>query len=418
MNKATEPRQPTSVGKLAVLMVTAFMDMVGVLMIIPLLPFYAKSMGAGGLVVGLLVSSFSIAQLLMAPVWGRLSDHYGRRPALIVGMTASAIAYVIFAFAGSLWLLFLSRVVQGAGGGTVSVIQAYVADAMKPKDRAKALGWLSASTNAGVAIGPLLGAVALKWGTPGPGLLAAGLSVLNIAFAWKFLVESRDLKEATAARSQPRVSGRSRQAVLEVVTHPNEPASRLIWIYAIAIGAFQGSTAILALFLAVRFGVTAKTIGYFFAYIGVMSVVTRAVILGWAVEKFGEARLSRLGLALLATGLALLPFMYPLSNPVLTYVPLALAVALIPLGTAFTFPCVTSLLSRVVSSRERGLYMGVQQTFGGAARVIFPVIYGYLFDRVIQLPFLLAAVLVAGTILLGLRMETYATETAEKPATL
>jgi MFS family permease len=136
MNEATEPRQPTSVGKLAVLMVTAFMDMVGVLMIIPLLPFYAKSMGAGGLVVGLLVSSFSIAQLLMAPVWGRLSDHYGRRPALIVGMTASAIAYVIFAFAGSLWLLFLSRVVQGAGGGTVSVIQAYVADAMKPKDRA------------------------------------------------------------------------------------------------------------------------------------------------------------------------------------------------------------------------------------------------------------------------------------------
>ncbi|MEP6471023.1 MAG: MFS transporter [Acidobacteriota bacterium] len=414
MKEASVARQPASVGKLAVLMVTAFMDMVGVLMIIPLLPFYAKSMGAGGLVVGLLVSSFSVAQLLMAPVWGRLSDHYGRRPALIVGMTASAIAYVIFAFAGSLWLLFLSRIVQGAGGGTVSVIQAYVADAMKPKDRARALGWLSASTNAGVALGPLLGAVALKWGTPGPGLLAAALSVVNIAFAWKFLVESRDLQEATAARSQPRVSGRSRQAVLEVVTHPNEPASRLIWIYAIAIGAFQGSTAILALFLAVRFGVTAKTIGYFFAYIGVMSVVTRAVILGWAVDKFGEARLSRLGLMLLATGLALLPFMYPLANPVLTYVPLALAVALIPLGTAFTFPCVTSLLSRVVSSRERGLYMGVQQTFGGAARVVFPVLYGFLFDRVIQLPFLLAAVLVAGTILLGLRMETYAVEAPEK----
>ena len=411
MTKTPEERQPSSVGKLAVLMVTAFMDMVGILMIVPLMPFYAKSMGAGGFVVGLLVASFSIAQLLMAPVWGRLSDHYGRRPALIVGMTASAIAYVIFAYAGSLWLLFLSRIVQGAGGGTVSVIQAYVADAVKPKDRARALGWLSASTNAGVALGPLLGTVALKWGTPGPGLLAAALSVVNIAFAWKFLVESRDLEEATAARSQPKAIGRSRQAVLQVATHPNEPASRLIWIYAIAIGAFQGSTAILALFLAARFGVTAKTIGYFFAYIGVMSVVTRAVILGWGVDRLGEAKLSRLGLTLLAAGLALLPFMYPLANPVLTYVPLALAVALIPLGTAFTFPCVTSLLSRVVSSRERGLYMGVQQTFGGAARVFFPVVYGFLFDRVMALPFLLAAVLVAGTILLGLRMETYATET-------
>jgi len=404
--------EKSSVGKLAVLMVTAFMDMVGILMIIPLMPFYAKSMGAGGFVVGLLVASFSIAQLLMAPVWGRLSDHYGRRPALIVGMTASAVAYVIFAYAGSLWLLFLSRIVQGAGGGTVSVIQAYVADSLEPKDRAKGLGWLSAATNAGVALGPLLGAVALKWGTPGPGLLAAGLSLVNILFAWKFLVESRDLDEASTARSQPRVLGRSRRAVIEVATHPNEPASRLIWIYAIAIGAFQGSTAVLALFLAVRFGVTAKTIGYFFAYIGVISVVTRAVILGRAVDRFGEARLSRLGLALLAIGLALLPFMRPLANPVMTYVPLALAVALIPFGTAFTFPCVTSLLSRVVSSRERGLYMGVQQTFGGAARVIFPVVYGYLFDRVIQLPFLVAAVLVAGTILLGLRMETYAAETA------
>ena len=415
MPETSEPaatKGKSSVGKLAVLMVTAFMDMVGILMIIPLMPFYAKSMGAGGFVVGLLVASFSIAQLLMAPVWGRLSDHYGRRPALIVGMTASAVAYVIFAYASSMWLLFLSRIVQGAGGGTVSVIQAYVADSLKPKDRAKGLGWLSAATNAGVALGPLLGAFALKWGTPGPGLLAAGLSLVNILFAWKFLVESRDLEEASAARGQPRVLGRSRRAVLEVATHPNEPASRLIWIYAIAIGAFQGSTAVLALFLAVRFGVTAKTIGYFFAYIGVISVVTRAVILGRAVDRFGEARLSRLGLALLAIGLALLPFMRPLANPWLTYAPLALSVALIPFGTAFTFPCVTSLLSRVVSSRERGLYMGVQQTFGGAARVIFPIVYGYLFDRVIQLPFLVAAVLVAGTILLGLRMETYAPETA------
>src|SRR6185503_17714888 len=401
-----------SAGKLAVLMVTAFMDMVGVLMIVPLLPFYAKHMGAGGFVVGLLVSSFSIAQLLMAPVWGRLSDQYGRRPALIVGMTASAIAYVIFAYAGSLWLLFFSRLVQGAGGGTVSVIQAYVADALEPKDRAKGLGWLSAATNAGVALGPLLGAVALKWGTPGPGLLAASLSVVNIAFAWKFLTESRDMQEAVASRSKPRVPGRSRQAVVRVASHPNEPASRLIWIYAIAIGAFQGSTAILALFLAVRFGVTERTIGFFFAYIGVLSVVTRALILGPAVDRFGEAKLSRVGCTLLAIGLALLPFMYPAHNPVLTYLPLALAVALIPLGTAFTFPCVTAMLSRVVPSSERGLYMGVQQTFGGISRVIFPVVYGFLFDRVIGLPFVLAAVLVAGTILLGLGMESYQTKAA------
>lgn len=404
----TTPQRATA-GKLVILMVTAFMDMVGVLMIVPLLPFYAKDLGSGGLVVGVLVSAFAVAQLLMAPVWGRFSDHYGRRPALIVGMTASAIAYVIFAYSNSILMLFVSRLVQGAGGGTVSVIQAYVADALEPKDRAKGLGWLSAATNAGVALGPLFGAVALKWmGKPGPGLLAAGLTLINIAFAWKFLKESRDMAEAAAVRSQPRIPGRSRQAVARVVSHPKEPASRLIWIYGIAIGAFQGSTAILALFLAARFAVTAETISFFYTYIGVLSVLARAVFLGPMVDKFGEAKLSRIGSTLLAVGLFSLPFMYPASNHAMTYLPLALVVALIPMGTAFTFPCVTALLSKVVPSSERGLYMGVQQTFGGSSRVLFPIVYGWLFDRAIGAPFWLAGVLVATTIFLGLGLDSYA----------
>src|ERR671914_251687 len=136
-------------GKLVVLMVTAFVDMVGLLMVLPLLPFYAKALGGSGTVVGLLVSSFAIAQLIASPFWGRFSDRYGRRPALLIGLTASAIAYVVFAFAESLWLLLLMRLVQGAGGGTTGVAQAYVADTMAPGERAKALGWLSAATSAG-----------------------------------------------------------------------------------------------------------------------------------------------------------------------------------------------------------------------------------------------------------------------------
>src|SRR5947207_1879745 len=404
-------------GKLFVLMITAFVDMVGLLMIIPLLPFYAKDLGANGFIVGLLVSSFAIAQLITAPVWGRFSDRYGRRPALLVGLTASAIAYVVFAYANVLWLLFLSRLVQGAGGGTVSVIQAYVADALRPEERAKGLGWLSAATNAGVALGPVLGPVASHWGRSGPGLAAAALCVINIAFAWYFLSESRDMVEAKATG---RTRSRSRDALSHVVTHSSEPASRLIWIYAIAMGAFQGAMTILALFLSVRFGVTAKNIGFFFTYIGTISVLTRALILGWAVDRFGEARLSRFGSMLLAIGLAAIAFMYPLRDPAsvahalrlspsfvaaLPYLPLALAVALLPLGTAFTFPCVTALLSRVIPSSERGLYMGVQQTFGGSARVLFPILAGLAFDRFVELPFLVSAALVAGTIYLGLGME-------------
>jgi len=152
------------VGKLLVLIVTAFLDMVGVLIVVPLLPFYATRLGASPLVYTMLVASFSVAALLSAPVWGRFSDRYGRRPALLIALGASAIAYIVFAYAGSLLLLFLSRIVQGAGGGTVGVIQAYVSDATAPKDRAKALGWLSAATNLGVTIGPALGAVAISAG--------------------------------------------------------------------------------------------------------------------------------------------------------------------------------------------------------------------------------------------------------------
>jgi MFS family permease len=377
-------------GKLFVLIVTALVDMIGLLMIIPLLPFYAREMGGGALVVAILMSAFTAAQLLSAPVWGRFSDRYGRRPALLIGLSASCVAYVVFAFANSIWLLLLSRVVQGAGGGTVGVIQAYVADSVEPHDRAKALGWLSAATNVGVAIGPAIGGVALGFGSSGPGLAAAILCLVNIFFAWKFLRESRDMAEAHDHK--PRTS---RTVIARVVTHPNETAPRLIWIYAIAMGAFSGLMAILALFLADQFGVGKDKIWIFYTYVGAIAVVTRAGILGKMVDRYGEAHLSKIGLGLLTTGLATLPLARG-------FVSLAIVVALIPLGTAFTFPCVTSMLSRVISSRERGLYMGVQQTFGGLSRVLVPLWAGFSYDHYGHtVPMFTSAALVLGTMMLG-----------------
>ena len=388
-------------------MVTAFVDMVGLLMLLPQLPFLTRALGGSDLMVGLLVSSFSIAQLLSAPIWGKFSDRYGRRPALLVGLAASAIAYVVFAFAGSLWMLFLSRIVQGAGGGTTGVIQAYVADATAPEQRARSLGWLSAATNLGVTIGPLLGSFSLVWGRPAPGLIAAGLCVVNMIFSFNYLTESHDIRARAANRKS---ASTPRQAVWRVLTRGSEPAPRLIWIYAIAMGAFIGMNAVLALFLADEFGVTERTIGWFFAYIGGISVVARAGVLGWMVDRFGEARLSRIGSLLLATGLATIPISR-------NYWMLAISVALVPLGTAFTFPCVTALLSRVILQTERGLYMGVQQTFGGIARVIGPLgatlAYGSLGHGV---PFWMSSVLVLGTIYLGLGMEGYTKTKTVEPA--
>jgi MFS family permease len=410
-------------AKLFVLMATAFVDMVGVLMVIPLLPFYVKQLGSGGVTVlgfhagiglisGVVVSAFTVAQLMSAPGWGRFSDRFGRRPALLIALSASAIAYLIFGFANSLFLLFLSRVVQGAGGGTVGVIQAYVADSVEPRQRARALGWLSAATNLGVALGPVLGTVAVRlgdadlWpgagtlrvGSAAPGIAAALICVANIAFAAKYLPES---KKAYGYPSSQRARS-ARQAVWRVISHAGEPASRLIWIYSIAIGAFQGITAVLALFLNARFDVNEKTIGFFFMYIGAISVFTRVLLLGRAVDRMGEPRLSRVGITLLALGVGTMPLAGSL--PVL-----AVSVAMIPLGTAFTFPCVTALLSHVISPSEQGLYMGLQQTFGGAARIAAPLFYGWAFDALgIRVPFFFSAIFVFATIFLGLGLDRFA----------
>ncbi len=382
--------------KLLVLIITAFVDMVGLLMVIPLMPFYARKMGAGSFMVTVMVVSFTAAQLLSAPLWGRFSDKYGRRPALLVGLGAAAMAYVVFAVANSIWLLLLSRIVQGAGGGTVGVVQAYVADATEPQNRAKALGWLSAATNVGVALGPPMGSLALLAGHSGPGLLAALLCLINMLFAWKFLGESRDMEDARTSMRKPNAS---REALLRVISHAKEPGPRLIWIYAIAMGSFSAVTAILPLFLADQFGIGEKKVWIFFTYIGVISVITRAGVLGWAVEKYGEARLARIGLVLLSMGLASYPFVH-------NYVLLALGIALVPLGTAFTFPCVTSLLSRVIPSSERGLYMGVQQTYGGLSRVIIPLWAGFSYDHLGRaVPFLTSAMLVLASLFLVLGVD-------------
>jgi MFS family permease len=411
-------------AKLFTLMATAFVDMVGLLMIIPLLPFYVKELGGAGLdvhgmhigvgsITGIIVASFTIAQLLSAPLWGRLSDRVGRRPVLLIALGAAGIAYLIFGFAHSLLVLFLSRLVQGAGGGTVGVIQAYVADSTDPKDRARALGWLSATTNLGVALGPVLGSFAIEMGkrdlmpgpgtwVPGralPGIVAAGLCLLNMIFAARYLTESRNPSDH---HNEGEIRQTPRQAIGRVLSHSSEPASRLILIYAIAIGAFQGSFSVLALFLNARFQVTEQTIGYFFMYTGSISVFARVLLLGRAVDRLGEASLSRLGLVLLATGVLGMPLSRNL-------IMLAFAVALIPLGTAFTFPCVTALLSRVVDARDRGLYMGMQQTYGGLARIVAPMFFGWAFDSIgVSAPYFFSSAIIIATIALGFGLDQYA----------
>jgi MFS family permease len=378
--------------RLAVLIATCFVDMIGFAMVLPILPFYALDLKASPFQVGIITAAFSAAQILSAPMWGRVSDKYGRRPALLIGLMGSAVAFVVFGLAHTLWLLFVSRLVQGAGGGTTGVANAYIADSVEPADRARALGWLSAATSAGVMLGPVIGSVAAHWGRAMPGFVAAGLCLVNFVFAWRLLPESHTNRGGTAMVRKP-----VWHSAWQVVRHPTLQVSRLTWIYGVGMLAFASLTSVLALYLGARFQVNATTIGPWFLYIGGLSVVMRTIFLGPIVDRIGETWAMRLGAMLLVIGLLL----YPLASSIAM---LALIMPLVPIGTALLFPSTTSLMTRGADREETGTVMGVAQTFGGVARVAAPLMATAAFEVNIWFPFVLGAATVAVVTVMAFRV--------------
>lgn len=390
--------------RISVLMAVCFVDMMGLMLVAPLMAFYADRLGAADWLVGPLIASFSVAQLVSSPVWGRFSDRYGRRPALLVGLAASALAYLVFGFANSLWVLFLSRIIQGMGGGTTGVAQAYVADSVAPAERAKALGWLSAATSAGVIIGPLVGSAAATLGTAAPGVVAAILILVNTAFAWKWLPESRDPSARPMTPSGRYIVGRSvTQALTDIVRHPAQPVHRVIWIYVVGMLALNVVIGVLALYLRDSFGVTEKTIGLFYPIFGIVGVLMRVFVVGWANARFGEVRTMQLGTALLALGLLLMPIPY-LTMPAGGAMPLFVVfLSLVPVGTALLFPASTALVSQRSERHEVGLVMGAQQTFRGIMSIVGPVGGTAAYTLGHGLPFFLAAAVVGVAGILAIR---------------
>jgi len=363
--------------RLIVLIAVCFVDMIGLLMIAPLLTFYALRLGGQASTVGPLFSAFAVAQLLASPIWGRVSDRYGRRPVLLVGLLGSAIAYLIFGFANALWLLFVCRFVQGFGGGTTGVAQAYVADTMAPTQRARALGWLSAATSLGVSIGAVLGSFTHKlWGPRGPGVAAAVLVLINVLFAWKWLPESR-----VAPSAQPNGPAASRTSeawnvavsnvarpLWNVIRHPARPVSEVIWVYGIGMLALNGLIAVLSLYLQRRFGLNEDTVGPIYFVFSAVGVVMRTWPVGWINERLGEVRTMAFTFCL----------------------------ALAPIGTALLFPATTALVSHRTDRGEYGVQMGAQQTLRGIMAIVGPMgataAFQYLGPAV---PFYLAAGVVA-----------------------
>jgi len=393
--------------RLSVLMAVAFVDMMGLMIIWPLLPLYAKNLGASATVVGLLAASFPIAQLVSSPVWGYVSDRYGRRPALLVGLGTSAIAYVVFGFAHTVWLLFISRFVQGLGGGTTGVVQAYVADTMLPRERAKALGWLSAATSAGVIMGPPLGSFMHHFGEAAPGVFASVLVLINVGFAWKWLPESRWAQAGVtrAVTDAPRPPTTLADAVrnivqpaVRVIADPGRPVSLLIWIYAFGMLAFNALPPVFSLYLHDRFGITEDQIGFFFMVFGAVGVLMRTAPVGWFNARLGEVRTMQVGTLLLLAGFILVPLAPSL--------PLFVAAQiLLPLGTALLFPANSALVSHRAHHDEIGVTLGVQQTYRGVAAILGPIYAGGSYQMLGQhVPFFISAGIIVFVSYLTLRI--------------
>jgi multidrug resistance protein len=384
--------------RLVALIAVCFVDMIGLLMIAPLLPFYALRLGGSASTVGPLFSAFAVAQLLASPIWGRVSDRYGRRPVLLIGLLASALAYLVFGFANALWLLFVCRFVQGFGGGTTGVTQAYVADTVLPSQRAKALGWLSAATSLGVSIGAVLGSLTHQlWGDRGPGLSAAALVLLNVAFAWKWLPESWVVSPKRPDGAAPgHATGSWLEAVdhvarplWNVIRHPARPVSEVIWVYGIGMLALNALIAVLSLYLQQRFGMDENNVGPVYFVFSAVGVLMRTYPVGWINARLGEVRTMRLGAVLLGIGLLLMPL------PTTRWGFIACLV-LAPIGTALLFPASTALVSQRTDRNEYGVQMGAQQTLRGLMAIVGPIGATLAFqDLGPAVPFFGAAAIVA-----------------------
>jgi predicted MFS family arabinose efflux permease len=253
-------------------------------------------------------------------------------------------------------------------------------------------------------IGPAIGSLATNLGHAAPGLIAAALCALNVAFAWHWLPETAPARHEPAdpsARRPVRPPARRsvRKSMWEVVRHPAAPVSQLIWIYAIGMLGFMSMTGVLALYLERAFGVTEKTIGLIFVYTGALGVVMRALILGRLTDALGEKRVMRLGACSLATGL----LFAPLPHSVWTLAPV---IGLVPIGTAMLFPATTALTTHLAADAERGQILGVAQTFGGLSRVIGPIWATAAFQTLgIGVPFYVAAGIVVVVIALAFQVK-------------
>jgi predicted MFS family arabinose efflux permease len=343
---------------LKIVFLTVFIDLLGFGIVIPLLPLYAEKYHPSPLAFGLLMSSYSAMQFLFAPLLGRLSDRYGRRPVILFSLAGTVIGYLLFAFAGSLTVLFASRLLDGATGGNIGTAQAVIADSTVPADRARGMGMIGMAFALGFIFGPAIGGFAVHLGEAAPGLFAAGLSLIACVWAFFRLPETRP-----AGKVAPAASLFSASSLVKAFRRPEIGALMLLSF--VTTTAFANFESTFAQFLSSRLGSGPSTVAWFFVFVGVCSAIVQGLLVRRLAPRFGEARLVVAGGILLVGGFLLLRFG--------TDVPrLLVAVAVIALGIGVTTPTLSSLVSLRTPPAEQGEILGAYQSMASLGRVLGP----------------------------------------------
>ena len=360
-------------------------DLIGFGVVIPILPFYAESYGASATVLGLLLTCFAAAQFIFAPVWGRCSDRWGRRPVMLSTIAGTAVSLVILGAATTLPWLFAARILGGIFGANISVASAYITDVTEESERTKYMGLLGASFAVGFILGPAIGGGLAPFGYDVPIYFAAGLAAINFVAAIFQLREPRRLAEAPHRRKRFQLP-ESRQVRLLCLAY-------FIFVFGIS----QLET-VFAFFMMDKYHWDATEVAFILVFLGVLMAGVQGGAIRPLSRRFGERKLLLAGTLLVGPMLAAVPV-------TATVAMMLLPLALSSIGRGLVHPSLLSLVSQAAKPEERGFVMGTFQSAASAARVFGPLAAGALYDLRLDYPFWLAGLLMVAVFGLATRVE-------------
>lgn len=372
MGPGTAPVAPAARKALIFVILTVFLDLLGVGILMPVIPYLTGRFRDDALTVGALALSFSAAQFLALPVLGGLSDRWGRRPVLLISLFGSGIGYVLFGIGGALWVLFLSRILDGATGGNISVAQAYIADVSGPEDRAKNMGLIGAAFGIGFIIGPAAGGALSKISLEAPAWAAAILCFANVSFGLFHLPESlpREARKHGPFRPQ------DWNAFTAVGRALRAPELQTLMLGALAINvAMSGLQSNFAVLTLKRYGYGPDDNAILFAYLGVLAALAQGVLVRRVIPALGEERTARTGLVLNCLGFSLMAYA---PSPLWIY----LAIAFTAAGNGLVMPSMTSILAHRAGPGRQGEVLGSMQALASLGRIFGPLIAGWSFDHI------------------------------------